>query len=118
MKHLRNICLFLLIQSPLHAIGLDNEEKIYLDSKEMDISQDRFKIHIGHNTWIETFSVSRDEKGLFTFETNIVKSLTGTQVTYRNEWKCPYCFNWWPMGKGCQNSDCPSKFPASMRVKN
>lgn len=112
MKKIICSLLFLAALTPLSAF--DASDKIYIDSKEMDMSEDRFKIHIGHNTWIETFSVSRDERGLFTFETNIVKSLTGTQITYRNEWKCPYCFNWWPMGKGCQNAQCPSKFPVVM----
>lgn len=116
MKHLRTLCLFLMIQSPL--LAFDTTEKIYIDSKEMDMSQDRFKIHVGGNKWIETSSVSRDERGLYTLETNIVRSLTGLNATYRNEWKCPYCFNWWPMGKSCKNAQCPSKFTEALRVKN
>lgn len=123
MKHLRNLCLFLMIQTPLCATGIQSDlacsvdEKIYIDTGELDMSHDRFKIHMGHNTWVEALGVFRDEKGLYTLDSQIIKVLKGDKATYRNEWKCPYCFHWWPMGKRCKNEKCPSKFTDMMKVR-
>lgn len=109
----------LLISLPLTSLcAFDAKEKIYIDSKEMDMSQDRFKIHVGHNEWIETTSLTRDEMGLYTLEANIIRPANATSGEYVRQWKCPYCFNWWPMGRSCKNPNCPSKFPEALKVKN
>ncbi len=109
MKKLFVTLLFLTALAPLCAF----EDRLYIDSSELNMQDDRFRIHMGNNTWIETTSVVRDDTGLYTLESNIVKAIKDSKVTYHNAWKCPYCFNWWPMGKGCQNPQCPSKFPSA-----
>lgn len=115
MKHLRTLCLFLMIQSPL--LAFDTTDKMYIDSSELDMTDDRFRIHVGHNQWIETTALVRDQTGLYTLESNILKKLNGDRTEYVKEWKCPYCFYRWPMGKSCKNPECPSKFTEAMRVR-
>lgn len=91
--------------SSIHAY-----ERMYINSDDFDNSQDSFKIHIGHNVWIETDTVHRDETGLYTFENSIIRSKTGNKTDYQKRWKCPYCYQYWPIGTACQNKDCPSKY--------
>lgn len=115
MKQFKVLVSFLLMSNTLSAFDIG--EKIYIDSKEMDISNDRFRIHVGHNKWIETSSLTRDERGLFTLESNVVRSMKDS-TQYAEEWRCPYCYNWWPMKKKCRNEKCPSKFTEdTMRVR-
>lgn len=120
MQKVKVLVSFMLMCNSLSALSaFDMGEKVYIDSKEMDMSRDRFKIHVGHNKWIETTSVSRDNRGLYTLESNIIRSTLNSQSEYEQEWRCPYCFNWWPMGKRCKNDKCPSTFTeASMRAKS
>jgi len=92
--------------SALHA----TEERMYIDSNELDMSHDTFHIHLGHNVWIETSAMHRDETGLYTFEGNILNSRNSPKVEQQKMWKCPYCYHYWPIGTACQNSSCPSKY--------
>ena len=85
-------------------------EKLYLDSKEMDYSEDRFHIHLGNNVWVESNCLYRDERGMYTLESNVIKSIGVNHKEYERTWKCPYCYNHWPIGVACQNKDCPSKY--------
>lgn len=103
---MKKILSLLLIACSLSAFTFP--EKLYIDSKEMDTSNDRFRIHLGHNEWVECNSMFRDETGLFTTEASIIRS--GAKCEYQRTWKCPYCYNYWPIGTPCQNSGCPSKY--------
>jgi hypothetical protein len=85
-------------------------EKIYIDEEELKQGQDAFYIHLGENVWIHTNCVHRDGTGLFAYEFSLARSLNGNQCTYEKKWKCPYCYNYWPIGTPCQNKDCPSKY--------
>lgn len=92
--------------------ALNASEKIYIDEEELNTSQDAFHIHIGNNVWIETNTVHRDKTGLYTYENNILSSTDKNtqQFGYQKTWKCPYCYNYWPIGTPCQNPSCPSKY--------
>lgn len=28
----------------------------------------------------------------------------------KHAWQCPYCSSWWPLGRTCKNSFCPSNY--------
>jgi hypothetical protein len=88
--------------------SLSASGKMYIDEKEMCSKKGAFHIHMGHNNWIQTNTVHRDASGLYTFESNI--RIDPIQMAYERQWKCPYCYSYWPIGKPCQNPDCPSKY--------
>lgn len=86
------------------------DDKMYVDEDEMKSSHDAFHIHLGHNVWIQTNQLHRDKRGLFTYRASIAKSMKNASYGYEKKWKCPYCYNYWPIGTPCQNKDCPSKY--------
>ena len=90
----------------LHA----SESRMYIDSNELDMSHDKFHIHLGHNVWIETNAMSRDESGLYTLESNILNKSNSPRADQQRTWKCPYCYYYWPIGTACQNASCPSRY--------
>lgn len=92
--------------TPLCAHG----GKMYVDFQEVDTRDDRFRIHTGGNAWIETSAMHRDVSGMYTFKENIIVNSASKRMEYEKRWKCPYCFQYWPMKTSCQNPDCPSKF--------
>ena len=113
LKKLLFLCLMLMgCVSGAYAFDLPSmvEDKMYIDEDDFTTKGDAFHIHIGHNVWLVTSTVHRDKTGLFTYECNINRSLTGLQTTYERQWKCPYCYTYWPVGKPCTNKDCPSKY--------
>lgn len=81
--------------------------RIYIDSEEMETNEDRFRIHLGQNVWIEANAMYRDESGMYTLDANVLRGLTNQ---YEKKWKCPYCYRYWPIGRACENKDCPSRF--------
>jgi hypothetical protein len=81
--------------------------KVYLNSDEVDLSSNIYRIHIGQNIWIESSIIHCDQTGMYTFESDILRS---PSCDYEKKWKCPYCYEYWPIGKTCQNKDCPSKY--------
>lgn len=83
---------------------------MYIDEEEFSTNGDAFHIHIGENVWLVTRTVHRDATGLYTYECDLVKDLSGIYKGYEKKWKCPYCFSYWPIGTPCQNPDCPSKY--------
>lgn len=90
-------------------------EKLYIDSDELDTHACGMFIHVGHNVWLETKSIHSDERGIFTLESDIVRLEAATKCisghnAYTQQWKCPYCYNYWPIGQACQNANCPSKY--------
>lgn len=89
---------------------LQASEKMYIDDDEFSVKGDAFHIHVGNNVWLVTNTVHRDQTGLFTYECNINRSMNGIKMEYEKKWKCPYCYNYWPIGKPCQNRDCPSRY--------
>lgn len=109
-----NKALILFFSLCLVSFGIHADEKVYIDNDDLNTTaQDTFRIHIGHNVWIEANAVYRDKTGLFTFESNISRSAMcgkGVYAGYEKTWKCPYCYHYWPIGKPCQNPDCPSKY--------
>lgn len=92
--------------------SIEASEKVYIDSKELNIHQNLFRMHVGNNVWLETNTVHRDDTGLYTFESDINTFLNNQtrKAEYIKKWKCPYCYTYWPMGSACQNKDCPSKY--------
>jgi len=88
-------------------------ERMHIDDDEfrVDSAHDAFYIHVGNNVWLVTNSVHRDDTGLFSYERDLRKS-SGSDLTmeYEKKWKCPYCYQYWPLGKSCGNSNCPSKY--------
>ena len=93
------------------------DERIYIDDEEFCCEQDCFWIHEGNNVWVRTDTVHRDHTGLFTHECSIARFVDKTtpkpihqKPTYEKSWKCPYCYTYWPIGKACENANCPSKY--------
>jgi hypothetical protein len=104
---------FILSLMMLGSISNSNaytSEKMYINADDFDCTSDNFRIHIGNNMWIGTDTIHRDENGLYTFESNIIRSTNGNKSEYQKKWKCPYCYMYWPVGTACQNKDCPSKY--------
>lgn len=89
------------------ASGVANE-KMYVDETEIKTDGCAFRIHLGHNVWVKTNTMHKDITGLYTFEDNI--SLDPISIAHEKEWKCPYCYRYWPIGKPCGNKDCPSRY--------
>jgi hypothetical protein len=85
-------------------------DRMYIDENEFSVKveADSFYIHVGDNEWIGTHSVHRDEKGLFTYESQIIKCDAST--SYEKKWRCPYCYRFSSMGMACENKECPSHF--------
>lgn len=108
MKFRKFLALYLVIFNSISAINLS--EKMYINDEDLDYKNDSFKIHIGHNVWIETDTIHRDETGLYTFENRIFREKNGIKEETQKKWKCPYCYQYWPIGTACQNKDCPSKY--------
>ena len=95
-----------------HSFSPKDNEKMYIDESDLSVNGDAFHIHIGHNVWLMTNTVHRDSSGLYTFEGNLNRSITGTRMGdgYERKWKCPYCYHYWAIGTACQNSSCPSRY--------
>ena len=111
MKYLIVSIFFLLsVASIANAEFSHLHDKVYIDEEQLNFKSDAFHIHVGENMWIETNTVHRDSSGLFTFESSIHRSMRGPQAAYEKKWRCPYCYSYWPIGKKCQNDDCPSKY--------
>lgn len=88
-------------------------ERMHIDDQEFmaDAADDAFYIHIGDNVWLITNSVHRDSTGLFSYVSDLRKSVSpDSKMEYEKRWKCPYCYQYWPIGKSCGNSGCPSKY--------
>lgn len=84
---------------------------MYIDEDDFTTKGDAFHIHIGHNIWLVTNTVHRDIGGLFTYENSLTQSIDSmNQGTYQKQWKCPYCYQYWDIGKPCGNRDCPSRY--------
>lgn len=114
---MKNKAIFLLIMLISSFTGLNAgtfhiQDKMYIDSDYFDVSTtgNEFYIHTGNNDWLVTHSINRDSTGMFAYESSLSKFIDGNKMEYERKWKCPYCFNYWPIGKSCGNSDCPSKY--------
>lgn len=85
-------------------------DRMYIDENEFSVKveADSFYVHLGNNEWVATHSVHRDEKGLFTYESQVFKS--GTSTHFEKKWRCPYCYQFSSMGMACENRECPSHF--------
>jgi hypothetical protein len=86
-------------------------ERMYLDPKEVSGKGTSFHIHVGNNIWLTTDTIHRDSTGMYTMEKNLMRSQgTGAKSGYIRQWRCPYCYMYWPVGEKCQNGECPSKY--------
>ena len=83
--------------------------KMYIDEDEFTTKGDAFHVHIAHNVWLVTHTVHRDASGLFAYESDMKRS-DGIVTEYERRWKCPYCYQYWPIGTACQNEECPSRY--------
>lgn len=81
-------------------------ERMYVNSDDVDASEDAFMIHVGENLWIEAGALYRDATGLYTCREDI----KGNQAAYEKKWRCPYCNRYYSIGQRCSNPDCPSKY--------
>lgn len=101
----------LIYSSFCHADVFYSKDRVYVDvdTFQANAKGDEFYIHTGNNIWLVTNTIHRDESGMFALERN-VRRIGGSQMEYQKKWKCPYCYNYWPIGKSCQNPDCPSKY--------
>jgi hypothetical protein len=101
---------FLSLASFNSLCAINLKEKMYFDAEEFeaDALGDAFHIHIGNNVWLETNSVHRDGSGMFAYQGSLRR--LGHNAEYEKKWKCPYCYHYWPLGRGCGNSECPSRY--------
>jgi len=83
--------------------------KMYIDPINLDSSDCAFRVHMGGNEWIETNCIHRDETGFYSLTEDLIHR-KDCRSNYEKTWKCPYCYQFWPIGKACQNKDCPSKY--------
>lgn len=120
MKKIKCLALFtmlaLCIVSAINAEGINDEQRVYMDDSEIEMQDDAFHVHIGNNVWLVTESVENGTSDMNTREFNISKSISNSnEMAYQKCWKCPYCHNYWPIGKACQNPNCASKYKDSRR---
>ena len=86
---------------------------MYIDDEELKAGDEAFYIHVGNNVWLETNTLHRDGTGLFTYEYNVCRYPgIENKMEYVKKWKCPYCYRMYPVGKACDNKECPSKYKA------
>ena len=92
--------------------AIEISEKMYINDDEFSTKTegDAFHIHIGNNVWLVTNTVHRDSTGLFAYECNLSRAMGSVKLDYVKQWKCPYCYHYWPIGQACGNKDCPSKY--------
>lgn len=93
-----------------YTVGPDGcvpHEKIYIDEEDLKVEGDSFHIHIGGNIWICTDTIHRNSSGMYTYGCSLNRL---TNMEYERKWKCPYCYRYWPIGKPCDNPDCPSRY--------
>jgi hypothetical protein len=102
------LCLSIVLSASLSTAYAS--DKMYIDDAELNCKHNTFRIHVGHNEWVKTHTIHRDETGLYTFENDLFRDLGVTSMGYEKEWKCPYCHQYWPIGKPCSNSSCPSRY--------
>ena len=111
------LTLALLCCSFCSAAVFQIQDKFYIDADSFKANNkgDEFYIHVGNNNWLITHSINRDASGMFAYEANLSKSIVGPdyKTEYVRKWKCPYCYKYWPIGKPCDNADCPSKYKCS-----
>ncbi len=107
---MKKFALFIIFMGCVTDVFAD--ERLYIDEQEFDTSHHSFHIHMGHNRWMRTNSVHSDASGLYTFESEIHQQFDKdlNKLVSATDWKCPYCFHWWPDNTSCQNARCPSKF--------
>ena len=79
------------------------QAKMYFDENDLEISESVFFIHL-EDKLIETNAIRTDRHGFYIFEDDIASCKT----EHEKKWKCPYCYRWSPVGKKCQNPECPS----------
>ncbi len=107
---------FTMLFGSLAACGefesLEASSKRYIDGDDFSANAlgDSFHIHVGNNIWLTTNTIHRDSTGLFAYEYTLSREISGCNMEYEKKWKCPYCYNFWPIGKPCGNKECPSKF--------
>jgi hypothetical protein len=76
-----------------------DSDKLYLTPDELCLNYfDGFYIHLGNNVWVKTGTIHRDAGGIYFYDDGLAR-----------EWKCPYCYMYWPLGKPCQNDRCNEK---------
>ena len=100
------ICVFSSIGlSAAHVsdFALSYQAKLYFDSNDLEISDNIIYIHFENNL-VETNVIRTDQQGFYIFENDITSYSTARE----KEWKCPYCYRWWPIGEKCKNPDCPT----------
>ena len=102
------------IFNSLNADVFHDKDRVYIDADSFHANTegDEFYIHTGDNVWLVTHTINRDSTGMFSYESNLRKSISGPdyKMEYERKWKCPYCYNHWPIGKPCGNGNCPSKY--------
>ncbi len=105
------LALFMYI-SVCQGAAFQAQDKIYIDpdSFKANTKGDEFYIHVGNNVWLITHSIHRDATGMFSYENNLSKFGKDSKMEYEKKWRCPYCYQYWPIGKACGNPDCPSKY--------
>jgi|GEM_PF-1619181 hypothetical protein len=106
--------LFLLFTCFVSLQASNLRDKMYISEKQLTVSADEFHIHIGHNIWLVSNSIETDSSGLFVYENNLHHAISeypkGVRLEYVKKWQCPYCHYYWPVGKPCDNEDCPSRY--------
>lgn len=106
------LTLTFMVSAFCNASSFPSPEKIYIDAEDFqsNIEGDEFYLHVGENVWFVTHTLHRDSSGMFAYDYYIKRSLKEGKREYERKWKCPYCYNYWPIGTPCQKADCPSRY--------
>lgn len=99
--------LSILMMSSLSALSISDSMNIDHEEYSKEMKGDPFHIHIGNNIWL----VAKDmppESSSSIFHLNDVED--PIFIGYEKKWRCPYCNNYYPMGKPCSDPTCPSRF--------
>jgi hypothetical protein len=106
MKALMCLPLFLFTSAQSDTFQVRDKLYVDVDSFEVGSEGNEFYLHTGNNIWLTTHTLHRDSSGVYAYE----QDLKGIRSDYDKKWKCPYCYQYWPVGKSCGNPDCPSRY--------
>lgn len=84
-------------------VNVGCQSKLYFAQNELEIEGSSMRIHFDDHV-AETNVLRSDQAGLYILENDI----TSCYSVAEKQWKCPYCYHWWPIGQKCENENCPT----------
>lgn len=91
-----------------------DSEKIYIGINDITSDNHCFQVHQGQNIWLQTELIHCDNKGFYYVESEAFKT---KDFSFLKLWRCPFCYNFYILGKSCDNSFCASYYDYSGFIK-